>query len=276
MSRANNFLKPKWQGIEFDPQVYGQIAACLSYHAIPQALQKAMLAITPCTVDDSLVEVFAGLLEETFAFEDLDFSMLAPAQIMLVGSPGVGKSVMVAKLVAQALEAGKTPQVATLDCFKAGAIHQLETYGKALGVQVHACRDLSAFRQFLSLRKNDETCLIVDTPGIDPRANEDIALLAQYVYLWGQAPVLCLPAGLDVLTAQDRSLAFAKFGADRLIITQVDLVDRLGGVLVAAHTGRYALSAMNQSPYIGRPFKTLRPRVLAKCLLLKAGLLNEA
>ena len=274
MHGAKDLLKPRWQGIDLDPRVREQIIASLSYHGIPQFLEKEILSRVPCTVDDSLVETFAGLFEEVFEFENINFSMLAPAQLMLVGTPGVGKSVMVAKLIARALETGKRPLVATLDCFKAGAVQQLVTYGEALGVQVEVCRDFSEFRQFLALRTSDETCMIIDTPGIDPRSEEDIALLAQYVYLWGLPPVLCLPGGLDVITAQDRSLGFAKFGADRLIITQVDLVDRLGGVLVAAHTGRYALAAMNQSPYIGRPFTTLRPRSLAKCLLAKAGLLS--
>ena len=254
-------------------QIMPQLASCLAYHGIPQGLQKAIFSHSAYAVETTPTEVLAGLLEEAFTYDSVDFTPAAPSHVMLVGSPGVGKTVMVAKLMAQALAEGKTPMVATLDCFKAGAAYQLEAYGEAMGVHVHVCHNVHEFQTFIALRDGSDNALIVDTPGIDPRHDEDIRLLAQYVYAWDQPPVLCLPAGLDPMTAGDRSLAFAKFGADRLVITQVDLVDRLGGVLVAAHLGKYALCGLNQSPYIGRPFATVRPRLLAKCLLTKAGLL---
>ncbi len=261
----------KWQTTP-SSQVMSQVVGCLAYHGVSKALQSVLLSHAPHIVETTAPNVLSALLEETFSFDYIDFSPLASQNVMLVGSPGVGKTVMVAKLIAKALGEGKTPIVATLDCFKAGAVYQLEAYGHALGVHIHVCHDFQEFRHFLSLSENPENALIVDTPGIDPRNDADVRLLAQYVYLWDQPPVLCLPAGLDPLTAGERSVAFAKFGADRLVITQVDLVDRLGGVLVAAYMGRYALCALNQSPYIAKPFLTLRPWMLSKSLLMKAGI----
>lgn len=250
-----------------------KIRQCLVHHNVTPELSSLILDHSQVFLEDSVVDVLADSLSLHFRFLPDTFPKNAPARLMLIGAPGVGKTTMAAKLSALALLEGRKPKLLTVDSLKAGAIYQLQTYAQAMGIELKVCEHPTEFKQCLA-DLGDQADVIVDTPGIDPCNNEDVCRLAELVYAWNDAPVLTMAAGSDPRAAGTQALEFTKFGADRLIVTQLDMVGYLGGIMAAAYAGRYGLMAMSQSPYIARPFLSPRPTLFAKQLLSKAGLMD--
>ncbi|MCY4109195.1 MAG: signal recognition particle-docking protein FtsY [Chloroflexi bacterium] len=93
-----------------------------------------------------------------------------PAVILVVGVNGSGKTTTIAKLAHLLQEMGKTSVLAAADTFRAGAIDQLEIWGRRLGLRVVAQAPGSdpaavAFDAASAAVATNADYLIVDTAG---------------------------------------------------------------------------------------------------------------
>ena len=108
---------------------------------------------------------------------------------MLVGEPGVGKSIAIAKLAAQAIMANKSVHVITCDHMKAGAIHQQLAYAKVMNLRLSVAKSPEQLAKIVSACQQFDVVLI-DTPGINPFDYNELKMLAQYIIAIGRTPTL--------------------------------------------------------------------------------------
>lgn len=195
--------------------------AALQFHAVPHALHAA-LQTGPLD----------AALARTFAFGVLPLAR-GDQPLLLVGPPGAGKTLTVARLATRLVIAGLPPMVITTDGKRAGAVEQLAAFTKLLGINlIVAGHPLMLGRALI--RRQDAVPVLVDSPGgdpFDPGQAEELAAIAATA---GAVTALVLPAGLDPAEAADLARAYADQGATLLIATRLDLSPRLGGILAAA------------------------------------------
>lgn len=199
----------------------GRIAA-LNFHGVPASLQS---------------ELQRGDLEsalaKTFAFTSLP---LQQRPLLLVGPPGAGKTLTVARLATRLVMSGIKPLVITADGQRAGATEQLAAFTKLLGVDlIVACHPVTIGRALT--RREKDAPVLIDSPGCDAFDLAQVEELSALASSSDAAIVLVLPGGLDPAEAVDIARAYAAAGARLLVATKLDLARRLGGVLAAAGTG---------------------------------------
>jgi flagellar biosynthesis protein FlhF len=144
-------------------------------------------------------------------------------KVVFVGPTGAGKTTTIAKLAADfALRKKKKVALVTLDTFRIGAVDQLKTYGKIMGVQVetaHNCKELKAL-----VRKHaDKDLLLIDTMG---KSHKDKAYSGELKVLLNELGGVETQLVLSV-TAQEKILQesmkqFSMLGIDRVLFTKLD------------------------------------------------------
>lgn len=187
--------------------------------------------------------------------------------IMLVGPPGTGKTMTVAKMASQAVMEKKKPVVITTDNKRAGGVEQLSAFTTILGLELHIADNRGELWRLLQAYAHHSRILI-DTGGVNPYNSADLRELAEYIKLDRSIePVLVSAAGSDSAEADDMARAFAPLGARRLLVTRIDAARRYGSVLAAAHSGKLAFShASNSSRIIGE-FVNFDPLSFTELLL---------
>ena len=156
--------------------------------------------------------------------------------LLLVGPPGAGKTLTVARLATRLVMAGIAPMVITADGKRAGATEQLAAFTRLLGISLHR-RQPSGHPRPRPDPSPDGAPVLIDTPGCDPFDPAQMEELTGARRDRRAAMVLVLPAGLDPAEAADLAQAFAASGARLLVATRLDLARRLGGMLAAAGSG---------------------------------------
>jgi flagellar biosynthesis protein FlhF len=199
------------------------VERALAAHGLPEAL-RARLATGPD---------LAATLAATLRFETLG---LGPGSALLVvGPPGAGKTLTVAKLATRLRLAGETPRVIAADGRRAGAVEQLAAFTRLLGIDLIAAPHPATVLRALAARS--EAPVLIDTAGLDPfdaAEREEIAALAAAS---GATVALDIPAGMDSMEAADMAEAMAEAGARVLLATRLDLARRIGAIPAAAAAG---------------------------------------
>jgi flagellar biosynthesis protein FlhF len=162
----------------------------------------------------------------------------------LVGPTGVGKTTTVAKLAARCVvrHGAASLGLLTTDGYRIGAFDQLRTYGRILGVTVHAAHEVAELGQALQALAGKHLVLI-DTVGIgqrDSRMPEHLGLLARPQV----SRVLVLSAAAQPEALEDAILAYRGAGLEGIALTKIDEAVKLGGALDAAIRHRLALVAV--------------------------------
>lgn len=229
--------------------------AVLDFHAVPRGLQSALQ-------NGPLDAALAGAL--TFATLPL---AVGDRPLLLVGPPGAGKTLTVARLATRLVMAGVTPMVITADGRRAGATEQLAAFTRLLGISLTVASHPVTLGRALT-RRQDGAPVLIDAAGSDPFDPAQVDELRALAATAGAAIALVLPAGLDVEEAADLALAYAEAGATLLIGTRLDLARRLGGLLAAAAAARLALAEAGIGPGAADGLVKLTPAELAARLLL--------
>jgi flagellar biosynthesis protein FlhF len=187
--------------------------------------------------------------------------------LMLVGPPGTGKTMTVAKMASQVVMEKKKPIVITTDNKRAGGVEQLSAFTSILGIELHIADNRGELWKLLQ-QYAPHSRILIDTGGVNPFNTADTRELMEYIKLDRSIePVLVAAAGCDSAEADDMARAFAPMGVRRILVTRIDAARRYGSVLTAAHSGKFAFShASNSSRVIGE-FITLDPPMLTELLL---------
>jgi flagellar biosynthesis protein FlhF len=182
--------------------------------------------------------------------------------MVLAGLPGAGKTLSVARLATRMVLAGVAPMVITADGRRAGAAEELAAYTRLLGIGLVVASTPQTLARALEQRVPGAAVLI-DTAGINPFAEPELAELRSLVEAAGAAPVLVMPAGQDFAEATEQSQAFAPIGARHLLPTRLDLARRLGSVLGAASAADLILTEAGTGAGASDGLTPLTPEFLA-------------
>ncbi len=80
--------------------------------------------------------------------------------------------------------------------------------------------------------------MLIDTPGINPYSARDLGELAALFKASPMEAMMVMAAGGDVVDSMEQAKQFAQIGCTRMIVTRLDMVQRLGGILAAGYAGR--------------------------------------
>jgi flagellar biosynthesis protein FlhF len=152
--------------------------------------------------------------------------------IVLVGPPGVGKTLTLVKLAATlGLAQRRTVQILSADNVKIGAPDQLRTYAAILGIPFEFVETAGALERAVEGARGRKL-ILVDTPGYSPREMGEARALASSIEKLSDVEVhLVLSASTknaDLLRAVE---SYRIFGPHRLLFTRLDETASYGSIL---------------------------------------------
>jgi len=241
-----------------------QIARALDHHRTPRRqitrITRAAGAFVGAAPSDALAHALSGLLR----FSPLNTPLAR--SIMLVGPPGVGKTVVTAKIAARAALDGAPLRVISTDTLKAGATAQLEAYLRALEQPLGLAASPAELAK-LEHAGGRSRRAVIDTAGVNPFAEGDMTQLTRLLAAADVEPVLVLAAGTDAHDAMDIARVFSRLGVRRMIATRLDATRRLGSLIAAAEAGHMALAEVSASPFVAQGLRPLDAVELAQRLM---------
>lgn len=240
----------------------------LDYHRVPPALGESLADAAAALDTDDAILALAGALDSRFAFSPLGSGKMKGGPdnrpLVLIGPPGAGKTVTLAKLAARARLAKRAVAMITTDTLRTGAVEQFSGYAKLLRVDPQVAKTADELRDAIAVSQAAVT--LIDSTGANPFDDEDMRRLEDFIAAAGAEPLLVLPAGMDADEAADMARAFAALGATRLLVTRLDTARRLGGLLAAADAAELRLSDVGTGPHLADGLAPLNPLAFARLL----------
>jgi flagellar biosynthesis protein FlhF len=260
---------PPRQPQSIGPNVLDAIGIALARHGVADDLRDGMLeCIEELDLRDPLMGM-AAALDASFKFQPLPDGKF-PKPVMLVGPPGSGKTLAVAKLCARAVLKGRPICVISTDTDRAGGIEQLQAFTRLLRQRLITVEDAGSLGDALLVQRGAEHVL-VDSAGRNPFSESDMRLLREQLAAADVEPILVLAAGIDPLEAIDMAHAFRAVGVRRLMPARIDVARRLGSLLAAAHAADFAFTDASVSAKVAEGMTPLSPTALARLLMPEAA-----
>lgn len=217
----------------------------------------------------SLVEAFAGLIKCT---GPVKIKKSGPRVIALVGPTGVGKTTTTAKLAAMyAMNKGANVALVTTDNFRVGAIEQLKTYSKIMGVALEVASTPKEMAKVLESH-SDKDLILIDTAGRSPKDEDRLEELKALLQADSAIEThLCLSA-----TTKDRELnetvrRFSVLPLSRLLFTKIDESESLGCIINTHMRSKLPLSYMTNGQMVPEDIVVASPRKLANLVMRENG-----
>ncbi len=253
-----------------ETDITDEISEALAANGVPGPLaEKLLMASLSFDADDTLVAL-SSALAAVYSFAPVaDRGRTRP--LMLVGPPGAGKTMGVAKLAARAVMAKRPVNLVTSDTVRAGAIEQLAAVARILDIELQTAESPGQLAALA--READPAALtLIDSSGVNPYNAADRRELSAMIVAAGAEPILVMPAGGDALDAIDIARIFRDLGCSRMAVTRLDLTHRLGSVLAAADAARLGFAEAGVAPEIADGMIPFNPVVLARRLIAQTQL----
>lgn len=205
------------QGI--DREVMGKIIATIN--TLPAEQEEQSIAGRLGAAFGRLIK-FTGMLR---------LKKNAPRIIALVGPTGVGKTTTTAKLAAMyALNRGNKVALVTMDIFRVGAVEQLKTYTKIMGIPLEVASTPKELERAVE-RHGDCDLILVDTAGRSHKDTEKLDEMKGFLEGIHSDIYLCLSA-----TTKDRELEeilkrFSIFEVSKVVFTKLDECESFGCIV---------------------------------------------
>lgn len=268
-SSAAPYIQPS------DNDMIDHIADALHYHGINAAIAETLLSTAMNVVEDNAHTALTAACAAHFRYLPLLETQPIPKPIVLVGPPGAGKTLTIAKLATAAKLRGQRLTVITSDLERAGGVDQLAAFTRLLDVPLLETDQPAVVRDMLA-ELSGQQLVLVDTAGRNPYLTAEREACQNMLGKTPCAVGLVLPCGYDVSDGIELARAFSSLGADRLILTRADLARRYGSMLSIAHHSGLALSALSQTSHVATPMQTLQPDIIAHLLLQPTSLLSDS
>lgn len=252
-----------------DEQDIGAVAEDLTdvllKHSVPEDIIDQVISCADVVgLEQSHIALVAAL-EHLYVFRPLP-SKASDKAFMLVGPPGSGKTLAVAKLAARAALNGQRVNVITTDTLRAGGVEQLAAFTKILGIPLEKAGNASALKRALDLSR-DADFTVIDTGGFNPFRSEEMRDLARLISAGDIEPVLVLPAGGDADECGEMARIYGALGVRHMLPTRLDIGRRLGGLLAAAHFGGLIFADASDTAQVAEGLFALSPDRLANLLM---------
>jgi flagellar biosynthesis protein FlhF len=245
----------------------------LAYHGVDETHAGAFVEAARKLEGSDATETLAGVLDARLSFTPLPVKPRRP--VMLVGGPGVGKTVTCAKLAARARLAEEPIAVITTDTLRSGAIQQLAKLLSLMGTKLMSADAPESLEAGLLRAAKSGAAVFIDTPGTNPFALGERRDLRRFLAAGDIEPVLVLAAGGDASEMADQAKLFAEIGVRRFIMTRLDAARRLGGLLAAADEAKLGIAHVSLSPYLSEPLSPLSAASLARILIAQSSATSQ-
>lgn len=267
MDAANEFenLSPD------EARVFIELKSIFTYHSIPanvidRLLDTAqMIPFDPDCTYEGLRNTLSRILSSTFSFMPLPVQR-AGFRAVLIGAPGVGKTMTIAKMAAQMVMDKQNVTVVTTDTKRAGGIEQLHAFTDILNLELKVAENREELKEIISDCSKDERILI-DTAGTNPYNSAELKELSEFLGLGNVEPILTIPAGGDAEEAAYIAKAFGFTGAKRILFTRTDVSRRYGSILSAIYARDYAFCNSSSSARVVGEFQPITAESLSEMLM---------
>ncbi|MBP6985789.1 MAG: hypothetical protein KBB83_04265 [Alphaproteobacteria bacterium] len=223
-------------------ETFAEIKKCLIYHRVPSAIIDQMLSVSD--LEGSLPEVMAKVFRSVFRVPSLHSILNDGSPLMLIGPPGVGKTLSLVKIAAQCKIENRPVQIFSTDRQKSGGCAQIEKLSEAMDTHLSVIENPLLLQRAVNVHKN-QSLLLIDTTGTNPFDVEERNRLYSLMESAKPRVVLVLPCRGDDDYYQDMEAGFRPFNPQYQILTQIDLSPRLGHVVSRASDSKIPLVAIS-------------------------------
>ena len=195
------------------------------------------------------------LMQQSRLYPWEDF--LRPASpLLLIGPPGSGKTVVMAKLAHQQCQKDRPILMATTDIVKTGGVEQVVAFARALSLPCLTLpRDGASIHNVLQSVVSTHTVL-VDSTSMDPDSAEDI----QYLQSLKQAIDfhICLVLSGETSPAYGHAMMkkFSALGANSFIVTRLDTAGNVASLLSLICQKTLPFLGYTHSPLVSHPLSS--------------------
>lgn len=235
-------------------------------HCVPENVMDHIISCATVMGFDDLGTALSSTLGQLYSFRPLPVKT-HEKPIMMIGPPGSGKTLAVAKMAARGAMNGLNIGVISTDTVRAGGVEQLQAFTDLLKIDLQKAKSPQDLRSITEDLKHHHDQVIIDTSGLNPFDTNDVKILAKLLGAIDARPVLVLPAGIDADEAGEMARVFAAIGATEILPTRVDIARRLGSLLAAAHQGGLSFSDVSTTPKVAQGLSPLTPKSLANLLV---------
>ena len=250
---------------DMDMEMTDRMTDALVAQGVPDDVLESLVSTAMMTGQPDMGDALAAAIDHLYGFVPLPRKGSRKA-IMLVGTPGAGKTLAAAKLAARASMDDMKVAVITCDIVRAGGAEQLESFTRLLQIPLQRAADADALKKLLNQNKNADQ-IIIDTGGVNPFDLDDMTSLARLIESGTIDPVLVLPSGLDGDDSGEIARSFAVLGVQKLLSSRLDISRRLGGLLAAAGRGGLSFTDASNTAKVANGLVALSPLRLARQLL---------
>ena len=237
----------------------------LAHHGIPKAMMQRLLETAASFDEDRNIHALAKALDLMFHFSPLN-NDYQHRPIMLVGPPGVGKTVTTAKLTSQAVLKGRTVRLINTDTIRTGGTAQLEGYAEVLKTTVIEAPEPDLLAAAINTNKQPDELVIIDTMGYNPFNRDEMAELHRFIQAYDVEPILVMAAGGDPIEAQEIAETYMNLGVRRFIATRLDVARRYASLLATAASMDLAFAGVGITPYLAKGIERIDAMSLARLL----------
>ena len=232
---------------EAEGQMTDALTDIMLRHGVLNDVMDNILATAAMTGYGNAETALASALKHLYDFAPLPRK--TRKGLMLVGPPGVGKTLMIAKMATKAVMDDLNVMVITTDTVRAGGVEQLQAFTKILNVPLNKAKTANDLKLILN-QSTGYDLILIDTAGTNPHDPDDMTRIAKLIEAGTIEPVLAMTAGMDSEEAAEIAQSFALLGVQRMIATRLDVARRMGGLLAAADKGRLSFCDMSFSPRV--------------------------
>ncbi|WP_138511980.1 flagellar biosynthesis protein FlhF [Maricaulis alexandrii] len=238
-----------------------RVIRALGFHRAPGVSAQALIRSAHDLTDGQAVSRLAHAIEARYTFQPLPAVPEHP--VLFAGTPGVGKTSILAKIAARAITAGARPTLISCDGERAGAAGRLSALAERMGAEFKSVDDP---REMIDAVDGVEGPVLVDSPAINPFELDDLDMTLAFADSAQAEIVYVFDAGLTPEDAEDGASLFASIGASRCIPVKLDCARRLGAILGVGETG-LAFAQISSTPFIGGGLAPATPLRLARALI---------
>jgi flagellar biosynthesis protein FlhF len=237
--------------------------------SIHTLLEKVKSSEKPIDDEDDLKELLKESLEATVKCSGpIRLKKNGTKIVALVGPTGVGKTTTIAKLAAL-YTIGRKAKIAlvTIDTFRVGAVEQLKTYSRIMGVPLEVASTPKELEKALAAH-TDKDLVLIDTVGRSPKDKETIeALRAMLDSSFTIETHLCVAA-----TTRERELrgiveSFGALPVSRLLFTKLDESSSFGSIVNLQIENKLPLSYFTRGQRVPEDIEPASGKKVAELIL---------